>query len=258
MIILYTKDVIKMAKITEDNLYFKSKESAYLHQLENDKIAIIRLDGKSFHTFTRRFKKPFDKEFMGAMDSTAKFVLENVFPFALFGYVQSDEISIVFTDRFNKNREFPFSGRVEKFLTISSSAASLGFERALKTDGLPLFDARVFTVDSFEEVQSYMDWRRMDARKNAITMAATEVHGHRIIEKIPTRKRLEMLEGTEFEILPEGFLYGRLLVKEQRPEITTFVDGRTKEKRTQEIMKSFWNVLPAMRDTTESLVKSFG
>lgn len=40
--------------------------------------AIIRIDGKSFHSFTREFKRPFDDVLIDAMQHTMKYLCEEV------------------------------------------------------------------------------------------------------------------------------------------------------------------------------------
>ena len=59
--------------------------------------AIIRLDGKAFHTFTRGLERPFDGRFALVMWDTAKYLCANI-QGAKCAYVQSDEISILLTD----------------------------------------------------------------------------------------------------------------------------------------------------------------
>ena len=39
---------------------------------------IIRLDGKAFHTYTRGLDKPFDEGLIEDMESTTKFLCENI------------------------------------------------------------------------------------------------------------------------------------------------------------------------------------
>lgn len=50
---------------------------------------IIRIDGKAFHTFTRRFKRPFDDVLIKTMQETTKYLCENIQGYVL-GYTQSD------------------------------------------------------------------------------------------------------------------------------------------------------------------------
>lgn len=59
--------------------------------------AIIRLDGKAFHTFTKGMEKPFDLVLTQAMQETMKHLCENI-QGCVLGYTQSDEITLVLTD----------------------------------------------------------------------------------------------------------------------------------------------------------------
>ena len=58
---------------------------------------IIRVDGKAFHTFTRGMEKPFDRILMTTMQNTMEYLCENI-QGCVFGYTQSDEITLVLTD----------------------------------------------------------------------------------------------------------------------------------------------------------------
>ena len=57
----------------------------------------IRIDGKAFHTFTRGMKKPFDDILISSMQETTKYLCENI-QGCVFGYTQSDEITLILTD----------------------------------------------------------------------------------------------------------------------------------------------------------------
>lgn len=59
--------------------------------------AIIRLDGKAFHTFTKGMEKPFDLVLTQAMQEMMKHLCENI-QGCVLGYTQSDEITLVLTD----------------------------------------------------------------------------------------------------------------------------------------------------------------
>ena len=39
---------------------------------------IVRIDGRAFHTFTRKFKEPFDNILIETMQETTKYLCENV------------------------------------------------------------------------------------------------------------------------------------------------------------------------------------
>ena len=58
---------------------------------------ILRVDGKSFHTFCKGMEKPFDGLLSTAMYFTAQKLCEQI-QGAVIAYTQSDEISILLTD----------------------------------------------------------------------------------------------------------------------------------------------------------------
>ena len=57
----------------------------------------IRLDGRAFHTFTRGFEKPFDEILVTSMQDTMKYLCEEI-QGCVFGYTQSDEITLILID----------------------------------------------------------------------------------------------------------------------------------------------------------------
>lgn len=71
---------------------------------------VIRLDGRSFHTFTKGLERPYDIRLSQAMiDTTAELIFKTG---ADIGYTQSDEISLGFKN--NLDNPIMFSGRVQK------------------------------------------------------------------------------------------------------------------------------------------------
>ena len=85
--------------------------------------AIIRIDGKAFHTFTKGFKKPFDMVLMSAMQNTMKSLCEQI-QGCVFGYTQSDEITLVLTDYATIDTDAWFGYNVQKMASISASTAT--------------------------------------------------------------------------------------------------------------------------------------
>lgn len=156
---------------------------------------IIRLDGKAFHTFTRGMKKPFDSILMQTMQETMKYLCENI-QGCVFGYTQSDEITLVLTDYETITTDAWFGYNVQKMTSISASMATLAFnkffeencnivwdnyyeawnhtEKEIKYNEMlysklnkALFDSRVFSVPK-EEVCNCLIWRQQDATRNSI------------------------------------------------------------------------------------------
>ena len=148
---------------------------------------IIRIDGKAFHTFTKKFDKPFDQVFMKAMFGTAQTLCENIQGCRL-GYTQSDEISLLLTDYEKLDTDPWFDNRIQKICSIAASIATLAFNRAFEravreiSGEYPaekvaiykrsiamggLFDARAYNVPK-DDVTNYFLWRQNDATRNSI------------------------------------------------------------------------------------------
>ena len=92
---------------------------------------IIRIDGRSFHTFTRGFGRPFDDILIGAMQNTMKYLCENI-QGCVLGYAQSDEITLVLVDYKNLNSDAWFDYEVQKMCSIAASMATMAFNKALE------------------------------------------------------------------------------------------------------------------------------
>ena len=100
----------------------------------------IRLDGRSFHTFTRGFQKPFDEVLGRAMRETMKYLCENI-QGCVLGYTQSDEITLILVDYKNLNSSAWFDYEVQKMCSISASMATMAFNK--------FFEQNVFEFDYF-------------------------------------------------------------------------------------------------------------
>jgi tRNA(His) 5'-end guanylyltransferase len=168
---------------------------------------IIRLDGKAFHTFTRGFAKPFDARLMRVMQETTLELCKNI-QGCVFGYTQSDEITLVLVDYNALDTDAWFDYSVEKMCSVAASMCTLYFNRiftricgefikehaanakdkenlgdladqidrvlkaymrGIKNGGL--FDARVFNVPN-EEVTNCVLWRQNDATRNSVSSLA--------------------------------------------------------------------------------------
>lgn len=90
---------------------------------------IIRIDGKAFHTFTKGMRKPFDRILMSAMQDTMRFLCANI-QGCVFGYTQSDEITLVLTDYASIRTDAWFGYNVQKMCSIAASMATLAFNKA--------------------------------------------------------------------------------------------------------------------------------
>ena len=135
---------------------------------------ILRLDGKSFHRFTRGFEKPFDPVMLTAMQNTMQ-ELCNCVEGCVLGYTQSDEISLVLCD-----------------YQQLDTASTLGYTDYLKRADQANFDSRAFNLP-MEEVNNYFVWRQRDAIRNSIQATAQAYFSHKQLNGVNCKKALEML-----------------------------------------------------------------
>ena len=167
----------------------------------------LRIDGKAFHTFTRGFQKPFDAVLMTAMQNTMKYLCENI-QGCVFGYTQSDEITLILIDYQKFTSSAWFDYEIQKMCSISASMATMAFNRFFYEEmqdwywedplvthlKLPskenlkeiyskalekgaMFDSRCFNIPK-EEVANLIYWRQLDATRNSIQMVGQANFSH--------------------------------------------------------------------------------
>ena len=113
---------------------------------------VARLDGKSFHTFTKGLQRPYDERLKNLMVAITKELVDRYG--AKIGYHQSDEISLIWYIQSDSQQEYPFGGRVQKLESILASTASAFMNKNLadylpeKVSAMPVFDCRVFAVQT--------------------------------------------------------------------------------------------------------------
>lgn len=197
--------------------YLKSVEQEEAgRRADRESVIMCRLDGKSFHTFTRGLRRPYDQRLSSLMIDTTKYLVAE--SGALVGYTQSDEISLCWKLNLDKNPEasFPYDGKYQKIASIMASMAGAFFNKNLekylpeKVDTLPVFDARVWSVSDLDEALSNFQWRQNDAIKNSITMAAQAHWNHRKLHGVGSEKKKQMLReiGQPWEVMPTAFKMG--------------------------------------------------
>ena len=110
-----------------------NRMKSYYEQIPKTKLmrrcpVICRLDGRSFHSFTKGFKRPFDDVLIQTMQQTAKYLCENI-QGAVIAYTQSDEISLVLIDYQSLEASAWFDYEVQKMCSIAAGMATLAFNR---------------------------------------------------------------------------------------------------------------------------------
>lgn len=172
----------------------------------------IRVDGRSFHTFTRGFNVPFDDVLIKTMQETMKYLCENT-QGCVLGYTQSDEITLILVDYKKLTSAAFFDYEVQKICSITASMATMAFNKAFKKntdiyseskavtgylgqyygdyenageqldiyrkafDKGAMFDARYFNIPK-EEVANLIYWRQLDATRNSIQMVGQANFSH--------------------------------------------------------------------------------
>ena len=109
----------------------KAYENCYRIYFPRRQALIMRLDLRAGHTYTKGFRRPFDKIFAQCIQHTMKKLCENI-EGAKFGYCESDEISIALTDYETINTEPWFGNNLQKIVSISASMASLFFKEKMR------------------------------------------------------------------------------------------------------------------------------
>ncbi len=205
---------------------------------------IIRVDVRAAHSYLRNAVKPFDGDFMAAMDFTTQALCEEVSG-AVFAYTQSDEISLLVADFGSTHTQPWFGGVVAKMVSISAAraTAALNMAEGGRNGQLALFDSRVFTIPDPVEVANYFLWRQRDAVRNSISMAAQARFSHRQLHGKSTGDMQDMLwreYGVNWNDYDAGAKRGRVCTRKTGEREVTFTDRRTSQENTILAMRSWW------------------
>lgn len=205
----------------------------------------IRLDGRAFHTFTKGFQKPFDEILMKSMQKTMQYLCKNI-QGCVFGYTQSDEITLILVDYKNLTSTAWFNYDVQKVCSIAASMATMafnnifskyvrGFDLALayNDNGIDteenrklweiytkainkgaMFDARCFNIPK-EEVANLIYWRQLDAIRNSVQATGQANFSHKELQGKSCADIKEMLKekGVDWNSLPLEFQRGSCCVR---------------------------------------------
>lgn len=174
-------------------------EQRHKHLLTKRMPVIVRVDGKAFHTFTRRAKcrKPFCDWLMNSMVTAAMRLAKEMQGFKA-AYVQSDEASFFMADYDTFATCGWFDYEQNKIESISASIMTSAFNRAFNSSvdsGIDAnFDARAFNVPR-EEVANYFLWRALDWERNSVAMYCNSVCSHREMHGKGRADQHEMLHA---------------------------------------------------------------
>jgi len=229
-----------MSKIVSLGERMKMYEEVTRGKLPIRTYTLVRVDGRSFKNFTKKFERPFDDDFVNMMNQSALALCEEV-QGCKIGYVQSDEISIIMTDFDDVNTSSWFDGVVQKICSNSSSIVTEEFnkefitymiKRDFETTGIKQedmfffldfikklkgarFDSRVFTIPSPTDVINYLIWRQQDATRNSVSAVAQSLYSHKELEGKKNSDKQEMIfqKGQNWNDYPIGVKRGRVIVR---------------------------------------------
>ena len=125
---------------------------------------VARLDGRSFTRLTKEvhpFEAPFDPRFRDLMVETAEHLMGCCGFNMVYGYTESDEISLLFG-----LEEDGFGRKLRKLISILAGEASAKF--SLSLGSMAAFDCRISQLPGLELVVDYFRWRSEDAHRNAL------------------------------------------------------------------------------------------
>lgn len=204
--------------MTNDSLgdRMKNLENIYRGHIIPKIPAIIRVDGRAFHSLTKKYcSRPFDEDFSNAMIETGKTLMKEI-QCSKIVYIQSDEISILLDDRDTITTQQWFTGNIQKMVSISACIAAQTFVKTffmkrheffnqeeqeykfISSEELPLvcFDSRVFNIPE-DDVMNYFIWRQQDWIRNSVQMYCGASFSHKEMHKKNTSDMQDMLHSVD-------------------------------------------------------------
>lgn len=147
--------------------------------------AIIRVDGKGFHTWTKAIeaKKPFDGVVHKCMTYATQSVAGHMQGFKL-AYTQSDESTFLLANLGEREGAW-FDYKVQKLASVTASLFTEAFNKEYQYYCLvggyreipATFDARAFSIPIGDAANSFV-WRQQDWNRNSIQMLGHHHFSH--------------------------------------------------------------------------------
>lgn len=150
-------------KFTSLDKKMRVYETAHDHSVIPELYMVARIDGRCFSKLTKEihdFEAPYDIRFRDMMVETVKHLMQCGFKI-IYGYTQSDEISLLFD-----LSEDTFDRKERKLNSILAGEASAKFSLLLGDHGA--FDCRISQLPTTSLVVDYFRWRNEDASRNCL------------------------------------------------------------------------------------------
>ena len=223
------------------------------YKLPPDSYVIAHIDGRAFSKMIKKkFRLPFDDDFIRMMDDTAAYVCENV-QGAKLAYVQSDEISLIispysysegqlklgspfFDFRLCKMQSIIASLSTAKFnqllaLYRLSSDSDKGFCQQLEEMPLVQFDCKCWDVPSYDEAYNWLKFRQNDCIRNSKQQFAQTYCPHKELLNKNADEQVtycKLKTDRDWNAIDVKYKYGRLVYKTTYP--TQVINPKTGEK----------------------------
>lgn len=181
---------------------------------------ILRIDGKSFHTWTKKesIQKPFSPKLMKIFNQTARELMKRI-QGSVFAYLQSDEINILIHNYKRLDSQAWFDNNLQKIVSVSVSMATAWFNLYFGThpENPAYFDGRVFVIPE-SEVCNYFIWRQKDWLRNSLQMYARSLYTQKSLEGKNNSEIHELIhqKGKNWAKLPDHYKNGRAIYKDER------------------------------------------
>lgn len=215
------------------------------YRLDKDSYILCHIDGRAFSKMIKKkFRLPFDDDFMRMMDDTAAYICENV-QGAKLAYVQSDEITVVITNFKYEGGEFLqgssfFDYRLCKLQSIIASLATAKFNQlyALRMLGMDSdksfnqqiyemsliqFDCKCWDVKTYEDMFAWFKFRQNDCIRNSKQQFAQAYCPHKDLLNKNSDEQVaycKLKTGKDWNALSGKYKYGRLVYRTTYPTRT--------------------------------------
>lgn len=167
---------------------------------------IIRLDGKSFHSYTKGFERPHDPLMLNATISAAQGLIKEI-QCAKLIYMQSDEMSVLINDYEKFETQAWFDKNLQKIVSVSASVVTAYFNKYMWANGIKktaFFDSRAFVIPR-EEACNALIWRQQDAERNSVSSLAQTHFSHKYLHEKTCddmKRILREEKGIDWDTLP--------------------------------------------------------
>ena len=263
-VILEMKNQVRDSKSLGDRM--KEYERAYDFKFSKRMPLILRLDGRAFHTFTKKFKRPYDETFISLMDKIARYLCENI-QGAKIAYVQSDEITILIKYYDELNSEPWFGNEMQKILSSSAALASsyftsliclgkaLGIKEFSDISWAPVqFDCKAFILPEDEVCNNFI-FRQQDWERNSVQLLGQILFSQKELQGKSCKEIIRMCKdkGTSWSSLPTKLKRGRCIVR--KPDTVEVLRSKGKLRLTN------WAVddeIPIFKDNRDYINQYLG